>query len=92
MLDRHHFARDEVAEELGSAQNVLGLLEGDGVEGHADGGLGVALDDAGGVDDETEVNQQLADEDNSLVAASMVPKNSASALESVTERCIFENQ
>ena len=30
VLDRHHFARDEVAEELGSAQNVLGLLEGDG--------------------------------------------------------------
>ena len=29
VLDRHHFARDEVAEELGSAQNVLGLLEGD---------------------------------------------------------------
>ena len=91
VFDGDDTTADEIAKELGGTQGVLGLLEGDGVEGHADGGLGVALDDAGGVDDETEIDKQLADEDNFLVA-SMVPKNSASALESVTERCIFENQ
>ena len=42
---------------LGGTQDVLGLLEGDGVEGHADGGLAVAVDDAGAVDGKSKVDQ-----------------------------------
>ena len=39
-------------------EDVLGLLEGDtGVEGRADGGLAVAVDDAGAVDGKSKVDQ-----------------------------------
>ena len=48
---------DEIAKKLGGAQDVLGLLEGDGIEGHADGGLAVAVDDAGAVDGKSKVDQ-----------------------------------
>ena len=48
---------DEIAKELGGTQYVFGLLEGDGVEGHADGGLAVAVDDAGAVDGKSKVDQ-----------------------------------
>ena len=52
MTPRH---ADEIAKELGGTQDVLGLLEGDGVEGHADGGLAVAVDDADAVDGKSKV-------------------------------------
>ena len=92
VLDRDDLACDKVTEELGGAQDVLGLLEGDGVECHADGGLGVALDDAGGVAMMKPRSISSSRMKITSLAASMVPKNSASALESVTERCILENQ
>ena len=50
VFDRDNATADEIAKEFGGAQDVLGLLEGNGIEGHADGGLAVAVDDAGAVD------------------------------------------
>jgi len=91
VFDGDDTTADEIAKELGGAQDVLGLLEGDGVEGHADGGLAVAVDDAGAVDGKSKSNSSSRMKITSL-AASMAPKNSASALESVTDRCILENQ
>ena len=49
--------RIEIAKELGGTQDVLSLLEGNGVESHADGGLAVAVDDAGAVDGKSKVDQ-----------------------------------
>ena len=84
---------DEIAKKLGGAQDVLGLLEGNGIEGHADGGLAVAVDDAGAVDGKSKVDQYDSSRMKiTSLAASMAPKNSASALDSVTDRCILENQ
>ena len=39
VFDRDNATADEIAKKLGGAQDVLGLLEGNGIEGHADGGL-----------------------------------------------------
>ena len=50
VFDRDNATVDEIAKELGGAQDVLGLLEGNRIEGHADGGFAVAVDDAGAVD------------------------------------------
>ena len=50
VFDRDNATADEIAKKLGGAQDVLRLLEGNGIEGHADGGLAVAVDDAGAVD------------------------------------------
>ena len=44
---------DEIAKELGGAQDVLGLLEGNGI----DGGFAFAVDDAGAVDGKSKVDQ-----------------------------------
>ena len=41
VFDRDNATADEIAKELGGAQDVLGLLEGNGIEGHADGGFAV---------------------------------------------------
>ena len=57
VFDGDDTTADEIAKELGGTQDVLGLLEGDGVEGHADGGLAVAVDDAGAVDGKSKVDQ-----------------------------------
>ena len=57
VFDRDNAAADEIAKKLGGAQDVLGLLEGNGIEGHADGGLAVAVDDAGAVDGKSKVDQ-----------------------------------
>ena len=43
MHELNHLASAEVAEEVGGTQDVLGLLEGHGVESHLDGGLRVAV-------------------------------------------------
>ena len=83
----------EVTKEMGSTKNVLGLLEGNGIEGHADGGFAVAVDDAGAVDGKSKVVSISSSRMKiTSLAASMAPKNSASALDSVTDRCILENQ
>ena len=57
VFDRDNATVDEIAKELGGAQDVLGLLEGNGIEGHADGGFAVAFDDAGAVDGKSKVDQ-----------------------------------
>ena len=57
VFDGDDTTADEIAKELGGTQDVLGFLEGDGVEGHADGGLAVAVDDAGAVDGKSKVDQ-----------------------------------
>ena len=42
VFDRDNATVDEIAKELGGAQDVLGLLEGNRIEGHADGGFAVS--------------------------------------------------
>ena len=59
VFDRDNATVDEIAKELGGAQDVLGLLEGNWIEGHADGGFAVAVDDAGAVDGKSKVDQVL---------------------------------
>ena len=57
VFDGDDTTADEIAKELGGTQDVLGFLEGDGVEGHAYGRLAVAVDDAGAVDGKSKVDQ-----------------------------------
>ena len=57
VFDGDDTTADEIAKELGGAQDVLGLLEGNGIEGHADGGFAVAVDDAGAVDGKPKIDQ-----------------------------------
>jgi len=92
VFDGDDTTADEIAKELGGTQDMLGLLEGDGVEGHADGGL-VAVDVmtlAPSMENPRSISSSRMK--ITSLAASMAPKNSASALESVTDRCILENQ
>ena len=91
MLQHDDVARNEVAQKLGSAENVFRLLECHWIVSHTDGGLGVGVDDACNSDEDVEIREKLAHK-NDVTSGQMAPKNSASALLRVTERCIFENQ
>ena len=57
VFDRDNTTADEIAKELGGAQDMLGFLESNGIEGHADGGFAVTVDDAGAVDGKSKVDQ-----------------------------------
>mgnify|MGYP005658508667 CR=1 FL=1 len=92
VFDRDNATVDEIAKELGGAQDVLGLLEGNWVEGHADGGFAVSqlMMLAPSMENPRSISSSRMK--ITSLAASMAPKNSASALDSVTDRCILENQ
>ena len=66
MRDGDDLARNQVAEELGGTQDVLSVLERDGVEGEVDGRLGVAVHAGSRVDGHAEVGEDLAMEDKVL--------------------------
>ena len=92
VFDGDDTTADEIAKELGGTQDVLGFLEGDGVEGHADGAdlLSQLMTLALSMENPRSISSSRMK--ITSLAASMAPKNSASALESVTDRCILENQ
>ena len=54
---------DEVAQKLGGAQNMLGVLEGDGIERHGDRRLGVRADERRRLENNTKVQEKVAKEE-----------------------------
>ena len=60
-------ASNSITKELGGAQDVLGLLEGNGVKGHVNGGLGVTQEERRGVGvKEAKVGKERAEEQDLL--------------------------
>ena len=92
VFDRDNATVDEIAKELGGAQDVLGLLEGNGIEGHRPTTdlLSQLMMLAPSMENPRSISSSRMK--ITSLAASMAPKNSASALDSVTDRCILENQ
>ena len=67
VLHAHHAARHEVAQELRSPEDVLGLAEGDRVERHVDGRVRVREDRGRAVGVDAELDEQLSEEDGGTV-------------------------
>ena len=66
VAQRDDVASNLVAQELSGAQDVFGLLEGDGVERHLDGGLRVAPHDGAARHEQAKVSEELAKPDGLL--------------------------
>jgi len=83
---------DEIAKKLGGAQDVFGLFEGNGIEGAMPTAdlLSQLMTLAPSMENPRSISSSRMK--ITSLAASMAPKNSASALDSMTDRCILENQ
>ena len=61
VLEAQDLLGDEVAQKLGGAQDVLGVLERNGIERHVDSRLRVRVDDGGAAEADAERGEQVAE-------------------------------
>ena len=88
VFDRDNATVDEIAKELGGAQDVFGLLEAIGSNAMPTADLlSHLMMLAPSIENPRSISSSRMK--ITSLAASMAPKNSASALDSVTDRCIL---